>query len=236
MARNVTLEQLVDDLRAEVGRDSSVAAGKNELPGFKKRLARMQNQLYQKFDWPFMRTEQTIALQAGERYYDWPTLLNPDRVEKVEVRWNTSWYPVLRGIGPNEYNSYDSVDDERSDPVLRWDVRSTGASLAAQVEQIELWPIPASNDPVLHMWGMRPLRALVAEADRCDIDSDLIVLTLAAKILARGKSADAPLVKKEADDLWRRLTGNSRGADESISMIGTGGRPQKVVGTIIRIA
>lgn len=236
MARGVQLLQLVDELRAETGRDSSVAAGKNELHSLKKRLARTQNVLYQSFDWPFMRVEATIELEAGERYYDWPDEINPDRVEDLKVQWNSTWYPVCRGIGANEYNSYNSDADERSDPMLRWDVRSTGTDLADQSEQIEVWPIPASDEPVLHIWAMRPLKALIDDTDVCDIDSDLIVYTLAAKMLARQKSPDAPLIQKEADRLYRKFTGNRRGAQESISMVGNGGSPQKYVGTIIRVA
>lgn len=235
MARGVQLTQLLDDLRAETGRDSSVAAGRNELHSLKKRLAREQNKLYQAYDWPFLRVQQTIALQAGERHYDWPALLNKERVEKIRVLWNSSWYDTVRGITEADYNSYNSLADERSDPVLKWDIRSTGATLAAQAEQVEVWPLPASNDPVLHLWGLRPLKPLIADEDVCDIDSDLIVLSLASKMLARQKSADAGAVLKDFQKLWSHLTGNSQGGGGNINMTG-GGLPKKFVGTIIRVA
>jgi hypothetical protein len=236
MARGVQLTQLVDDLRAETGRDSSVAAGKNELHALKKRLAREQNKLYQAFDWPFLRVQVTIDMQAGERYYDWPATINPDRLQDVKILWNNSWYPVERGITAEHYNSYNSLEDERSDPVLRFDVRSTGTIADADIaEQIEVWPIPASDDPVLHMWGLRPLRALTSDSDVCDIDSDLIVMSLAAKMLARQKAADANRVAQEFERLWRNLTGNSQGASQNINMA-AGAAPKKFVGTIIRVA
>lgn len=235
MARGVQLLQLVDELRAETGRDASVAAGKNELHSLKKRLAREQNKLYQAHDWPFLRVQATITMQAGERYYDWPAEINPDRLQDMKVRWNNSWYPVCRGITAEEYNAYDSLEDERSDPVIRWDVRTTGADLAAQAEQIEVWPIPASNVPVLHLWGMRPLKVLIAEDDVCDIDSDLIVLSLAAKMLKRQKSPDAADVAAEFAKMWRNMTGNRQGGSENLNM-SAGAAPRKFVGTIIRIA
>lgn len=235
MARGVQLTQLVDELRAETGRDSSVAAGRNELHSLKLRLARTQRALYAAYDWPFMRVQTTISLQAGERYYDWPSDIDKDRLQQMQVKWNSTWYPVCRGITADDYNSYDSPADERSDPMQKWDLRTTGATLAAQVEQIEVWPVPASNDQVLHLWGIRPLKALTSDDHVCDLDSDLIVWTLAAKILGRQKAADAPLVQKQADDLWKKLTGNSQGGSSNISMRG-GAATQKYVGTIIRVA
>ena len=235
MARGVQLTQLVDDLRAETGRDSSVAAGRNELHSLKQRLARAQRTLYAAYDWPFLRVQATIPLQAGERYYDWPEEIDKDRLQEMQVKWNSTWYPVCRGISADDYNSYDSAADERNDPAQKWDIRTTGATLATQVEQIEVWPVPASNDAVLHLWGLRPLKALTSDSDVCDLDSDLIVLSLAAKMLGRQKSADAPLVQKQADDLWKKLTGNSQGGSGNISMRG-GASAQKYVGTIIRVA
>ena len=58
MARGVQLTQLVDDLRAETGRDSSVAAGRNELHSLKQRLARAQRTLSAAYDWPFLRVQE----------------------------------------------------------------------------------------------------------------------------------------------------------------------------------
>ncbi len=235
MARGTQLLQLVAKLRAETGRSDNVSAGRNEETALKTRLAAVQEDLYQAYDWPFLRTETTIPMQAGERYYDWPNLLNSDRLTKIKLRWNNSWYGVERGIGENEYNSYDSINDERADPVLRFDVRSTGADLATQVEQVEVWPIPASNTPVLYLWGLRPLKPLIANTDVCDLDDNLIVWTLAAEILARQKSADAGRTLTKAQNLFAKLTGNSQGGGGNLSLL-SGARPRKVVGTIIRVA
>src|SRR3546814_15776455 len=46
----------------------------------------------------------------------------------------------MRGIRSEDYAAYDSAAGERVDPVLRWDVQFTGTT-----DQIEVWPIPASN-------------------------------------------------------------------------------------------
>ena len=235
MARGTQLLQLVAQLRAETGRSDNVAAGRNEETSLKARLKATQEALYQAFDWPFLRAMQTIPMQAGDRYYNWPALVHPDRLTRIKLRWNNTWYSVERGIGENEYNSYDSENDERSDPVWRFDIRSTGADLASQVEQIEVWPIPASNDPVLYLWGLRPLKPLVANTDVCDLDDNLIVWTLAAEILARQKSADAGRMLDKARNLYMKLTGNSQAGSGNVSLR-DGARTPKVVGTIIRVA
>lgn len=231
MARGTQLIQLVAKLRAETGRSDNVSAGRNEESSLKSRLAAMQELLYQSFDWPFLKTEATKSLAAGQRYYDWPTTINPDRLtDDIKLRWNNSWYPIERGIGANEYNSYDSINDERTDPALRFEVRAVG-----NAEQIEVWPIPAGNAQVLYFWGLRPLRPLTENTHVADLDDNLIVWTLAAEILANQKSPNAKRVADKAAALYQKLTGNSRGGSGNLSLL-DGVRSPKVVGTIIRVA
>lgn len=231
MARGTQLIQLVAKLRAETGRSDNVSAGRNEEPSLKSRLASTQELLYQSYDWPFLKTEATKSLAAGQRYYDWPTTINPDRLtDEIKLRWQNSWYPIGRGIGANEYNSYDPNDDERADPALRFEVRAVGNN-----EQIEIWPLPASNDQVLYFWGLRPLRALTENTHVADLDDNLIVWTLAAEILANQKSPNAKRVADKAAALYQKLTGNSRGGGGNLSLL-DGVRAPRVVGTIIRVA
>jgi hypothetical protein len=232
MARGTQLLQLVEMLRAETGRSDNVSAGRNEETSLKRRLRATQELLYQAYDWPFLKIEATKDLAAGQRHYDWPVTINPDRLtDKIKLRWQNSWYPIERGIGANEYNSYDSINDERTDPALRFEVRAVGASS----EQIEIWPIPASNDQVLYFWGLRPLRPLTENTHVADLDDNLIVWTLAAKLLARQKSPDAKQMSDQAATLYSKLTGNSQGGGQNLSLL-DGQRNPRVVGTIIRVA
>jgi len=229
MARGTQLLALVDRLKDETGRSSAVSVGVDELPSLKNLLRRTQNWLYEDYDWPFLRVNRSTNLQAGERYYDFPTDLNVERVEETVCLYNTTRYPVLRGIEFDDYNTYDSDLDERSDPILKWDVRSIN-----NVEQAEVWPIPASNATKLLWRGIRALRPLIADADVCDLDDDLIVLFAASEILQRQKSSDAKAKLDFAQQHYTRLKGRHKGTSPTITL--GGGTQKKFVGTIIRVS
>src|SRR3546814_4423912 len=68
---------------------------------------------------------------------------------------------VMRGIRSEDYAAYDSAAGERVDPVLRWDVQFTGTT-----DQIEVWPIPASNGMRLQVFGKKVLAPLIEDDDR----------------------------------------------------------------------
>jgi hypothetical protein len=186
MARKKQLLQLIADLRAETGRTQNVAVGVDEVENLKILLQRTQETLYDSHDWSFLNISRSISLANGQRYYDFPSDLNHDRIHKVSLRRNRVYSHMERGIGPAEMNAYDSNADERSDPAMRWDIRDTGSS-----EQMEIWPIPSSDTDQVWLWGTKDLSPLVEESDRADLDDRLIVLFAAAELLARQKSSDA---------------------------------------------
>lgn len=223
MARNVQLIQMVASLRDELGLSNSVAVGVDDVPSLKRSLRRVQEGLYDEYDWPHLRIfTAKIALSAGQRYYDVPADLNYERIERAVTWWGDIPKTIDRGIGFHEYASYDSERDERSDPALRWDIRWTGT-----VEQIEVWPIPASSDYSLQWRGIRKLRPLLLDTDVCDIDERLIVLFAAAEHLERSKAGDAASKRAQAQALLSRLKGRSTAGGGRIRLglgQGTGAR------------
>lgn len=235
MARSVQLVQLVEKVRAEIGQSTDVSVGKDTIPMLKQHIRRVQETLYDAYDWPFLRVIPFKTLSAGQRYYDFPTDLNMERVEEVQVWWSGEPQPVERGIDFSHYASYDPNEDERADPVLRWDVRWTGSA-----EQIEVWPIPAtthsSGAPYrLQFKGIRPLRALTADSDVCDLDDQLIVLHVAAELLTRQKSADALAKVEAAKARMNTLIGRVKGASSPF-VLGGGAAPRPArCGTVIRV-
>ena len=203
MARGTQLLQLVTMLRNESNRDDSVAVGVDETPALKQILRRWQNTLYERHDWPHLRTVfDRISLQAGQRYYDFPSDLNFDRIEDVAVWQSGVPLPITKGIGFNEYASYDSESDVRADPALRWDVRWTGTK-----EQIEVWPVPASNNYSLQFIGIRKCRSLIENSDVCDLDDHMIVLFAAAELLPKGSEL-AKVKSGLAADRYNTLRAN----------------------------
>lgn len=214
MARGTQLLQLVEDLREEVGRATSVAVGNSDLPGLKQKLRRTQELLYDDYDWPFLRQIFPAKyLLAGERYYDFPTGLNLERVESVELWYSNMPRPIERGITAREYAIYNPEDDARSEPAMAWDVRWTGTK-----EQIEIWPLPVSNAQYLQFTGIRTLRPLIADSDVADLDDQVIVLFCAAEILARQGAKNAPMVLKLAQARLGTMRMRSKGATRTRRM------------------
>lgn len=195
MATGTTLTVLLDDLREELGTSNSPSIGQAERAILVRALNRAQKFYFNDFNWPHLRVRSDVLSVAGQRYYDLPNDISLDHVEKIDVKWGESWLPVERGI-PNElYTAVDSDDDIRLDPVQRWDVIDVGTGA-----QIEFWPIPSTNNIIIRFEGFKEPPKLINGSDQALLDDDLIVLTAAAKLLARNGAEDA----EEAANAARR--------------------------------
>lgn len=227
MPRGTQFGDVIQAFRAEVRQSSQVNVGADSLPHVMQLIVRTQRMLYAKYDWSFLRPPmQTIALSAGQRYYDCPAELNIDRIERAVLKLGQNLIRMDRGIQFEDYAIWDSDDGVRSSPTLKYDFRWTGTSL-----QVEAFPIPA--DSLNSMWFkcMRPLRQLVDMSDPLDLDDDLVVLFAAAEELAAQKAADAPIKMKAAMAHLASLQKNDSSGDKPIQMnLGnrTYGAPSKV--------
>lgn len=219
MARGKQLQELVAMLRAETGRSQNVAVGVSELDNLKSQLRTRQEVLYDEYDWPFLTIERSVTLQAGQRFYDFPTDLNYDRLNCVKFKYGGQFVDVERGIDFDDYSVYDSNADERSSPVVKWDIRDTGSG-----EQLEIWPIP-NEAGTIHFFGTKALSPLVQDEDRAILDDILIVFFVAAEILARQKSPDAKNKLDLANARLLKLRQNSQAASKTIQIgLGKKGR------------
>lgn len=211
MARNVTLGELIDDVRAEAGHSLQANLGAAMREVLVKIIQRQQRRLWEDYDWTFLRVDRDVAVQAGQRYYDIPTDLSLERIEKVEFKYGDRWIPMRHGIGREQLDQHDSDKGIRAFPVERW----------AEYEnnQVEFWPIPSQNgslansSDVVRFTGIRKLRPLVQESDRADLDDTLLVLYSAAEILAREKSADAGLKLQMAEKHYARIRARNSKTD-----------------------
>lgn len=217
MARIVQLRQLIEDLRALTGSDTSTATGVSLLPALKYRLNAKQRLVYQTGGWAQLRITSEIELQTDERYYDMPSTMDFDRIEEVAINWSNTPHPLERGISFEQYAVYDSDAGETSSPVRRWDVKRPDVDL----EQIEVWPIPADNDMVLQFRGFRKLTDMVSDDDYCLLDGDMLVELCAADILKRKDSKDADDIREQAVSRRSALLGNSH-SGALVTSMGTG--------------
>lgn len=225
MARGTTLGNLLTQLRVTLGHTTNPAVGAEFTDNLKSALATAQNELWDDYDWPFLKVRKDKSLNAGQRYYDFPDDLSLDGVESVHYLYGTQYLPVSQGIDPESYSAFNSDNDERSDPVQRWDAIDTGTL------QFEVWPLPAT-DGTLRFKGKRDLGALVAETDTADLDDRLIVLQAAVDI-----ETDEAKVKR-FDTLFNRRLVKVRGriASKKRYTMGDNAVPRRRYGSIVVVS
>jgi len=207
MARNTTLQVLLDDLRAEAGHSVQANLGRATETMMLTLLNRVQRRLWEDFSWPFLHTKKNIVMQAGDRYYNVPSGMTLERIESAEFKWSNRWGKVKYGIEPGHYNQWDSDRDVRSWPILRYEAYGDVAG------QLEVWPVPSENGDAttgegnLRLEGVKNLSPLNAKTDTADLDDQLIVLFAAAELLARQKSADGQIKMGQAQSHYVRVKG-----------------------------
>lgn len=201
MARGTTFGEVITMFREETGRATSSALGQNEIGAIKGKLRRTYRWLHADFNWPHLMIRRDKTVSAGERYFTLPADLDIERVTpRVEVKDEADgqWYPLEYGIDAANYNFTDSDLDERDDWPARWQIYEN--------DQIEIWPIPATEH-TLRFHGFSRPKPLVNENEVLDLDDDLVVLYAVQRQLLRDKSADAQDYAQMARALYLKLKG-----------------------------
>jgi len=203
MARGTTLNSLIEQLRAEAGYSLSVSLGAANRDVLVNLLQRTQRRLWEDFSWPFLRIKSDIAASDGLRYYNIPSNIDVDRIERVEFKDGGYWTPLEYGVGAHQLAEHDSDESEKGWPVRNWEIYSDS--------QFEVWPIPNTNGTTstleghLRVTGIKNLADLVDADDRADLDDHLLVLFAAAEILARNKGGDAEAKFQQAQAHYARI-------------------------------
>lgn len=227
MARKSTLIDILNDFRAECRLSLNAAQNNQDRQRQVILLQRKQEWLWRDFDWPHLRVDRFIELQAGQRYYAPPSDIDIDRIQTISVQFDSAFVPLPAGIGDAEYTIYNSDLDDRTWPVQRWKL--------TEDEQIEVWPIPNSNyspttlDGRLRVTGIKRLAPFVADTDRADLDDRLITMHAAAEYLAQAGSQDAQLKLDQATTLYAKLRGQLMPRRKYGNMFGAKTTGQRVV-------
>lgn len=215
MARGTAFSELLTRLRAETGRSTNVAVGVDDVDMLREILNATYQTLYMNHDWAHLKKRfARFTLNAGQQFYDFPTGLNSERVLHAVVWRDGIATPLARGITDDDYNAYDPESDERAEPAMKWDVVWTGTS-----DQLEFWPLPSTNEQEVQFTGIQAAPRLVADADKCLLDDDLVVLFAAAEVLGE-KDGKSKLSK--AQEHLRLLKARGKGG-ETDHRIGLGG-------------
>lgn len=206
MARNSTLHLVLDMYRAEARISMHSALNTQAVEAQRELIRRTQTWLWEDFDWPLLRVERTIDIQEGQRYYEIPSDLTIDRIEKVELFYDQAYGPLKAGIDAEHYTAYNSDLDQRQSPPQRWRI--------SEDEQLEVWPIPdmdadtTSLEGRIKITGIRKLQPLVEDTHRLDLDDRMVSLYCAADTLAASGAKDANLKLDQANKRYAKLRGS----------------------------
>lgn len=214
MARNNTLNELVEMVRDECKLSTNSSRGTDHRNYIVRLIRRYYEQLYDEHDWAFLKITREDAgkdIEAGQRYYDFPAELNLERAHTLWMKWGEQWIPLEYGITPADYSAQDSDADERSDPAMKWQVYGEN--------QFEIWPLPASDIAGgLRFEGIKKMTQLIDNEHRCDIDGMLVSLFVAAEILGGNKDTETASSKKQAAAQDRFLAMKARAPRPRVRM------------------
>jgi len=192
MARGQTLAVV----RAALKRELRDAAETNSYQDvlYNGLLVDLHSDMCNAYDWDFLERNWDVAVAAGARYVDIPTsdtrnasvTINFERPVHVDRFFNRFYYPVESGITMELFNWRNSDLDNRQDPIMRWQMVSN-VNEAATPNQLEVWPIPLTNQ-VLRVTGQRSPLTVSGDGDTFDLDHLLLVYGVAANELANRNS------------------------------------------------
>ena len=206
MARGSTLKQVRRILRGHMGIVVDEGYNTADDSMHNQLIASKQTVLATRFQWPFLKDRWDIMISAGVRYSLLPTVtirnvpgpINTDNEVTAVVQYNTRWKDVDFLIGEEDYNVLDPDQDERMDPIEKWQFIG--------FNQFEVWPLPADQQK-LRFDGWRVPMEPVSDSDRLELDDELIALYIAAELLAKQEAKDAQPKMREAEYRLNELRG-----------------------------
>ena len=212
MALRKTFAEIVDATINEARLSTATSRGIDHRDHVEEIVKRNYYMLCEEFDsWQHLELKRDATgnrkvLQAGSRYYDWPTNLNPLKVTEAWVKWGSVWMPVTFGITYMDYSISDPSLDQRSDPILQWDYYGG--------TQFEVWPFPnsdgvADGNNEIAFVGQKLPEQVTGDNSRLDMDDIVLQLLSAAEILNENQSKNAEtkgqLAQRRLWDLQQKI-------------------------------
>lgn len=193
MAIGTTLNEIIEMTRNESKLSSNSSRGSDMREHIIQLIKRHYQVLADSYDWQHLelkRNEAFKACNANQRYYDFPTNLNTDKIDCAKFKFGGTWGEMDYGISLDDYNSQDSEAGQTSNIVLKWDYYGLG--------QFEVWPMPSGSDGIVSFVGQKKITPLTTDDARADLDDLLIALMASSEILAGNGQRDAAKIKADA--------------------------------------
>lgn len=200
MALRTTFGGVVEQVRNETRLSSNTSRGIDHIDHIRQVVKRTYKTLAEDFDWEHLQLKRDSAvsrklMQAGSRYYNFPTAVNPTKITGAWVKWGAVWLPMDYGITYDDRTAFDPDNDSRVDPPRKWAYYGG--------DQFEVWPLPATNGTAdgsneIAFEGQKAVEDLTSDSSRLDIDDHLVVLMAATEILASHGQKEHAQVKAGA--------------------------------------
>jgi hypothetical protein len=215
MPLGVTLLELRRELRAETGTSLNPNQGVQAQDSIDIILSRQQRELWDAYNWQHLQLWHDMPLVAGQARYDYPSAMAFDQIKRVLVAGTAggTWSLVSYGIQAHMVHGTPPQGTPRHWRNVATVNTSGPVPITNPVGQMELLPVPASDEMVLRLDGQAPLSPLISPTDTCIIDSKCIVLFAAAEVMATQKSEAAPMKLTKAQNYLRRILAD-QGADK----------------------
>lgn len=209
MPVGVALIDLRRDLRAESGQSLNPAQNVQSQATQDNQIDRQQRELWDAYQWPHLRYWVDVPLAQGQAVVDYPQEMPFDQINRIFISDGASqWKPLAYGL-----HAFDIAVTPQTGTPQRWGNKVTvTGGVTNPIGKIQFVPTPSAN-VTLRFEGQAPCNPLVADDDKCVLDSKAIVLFAAAEILATQKVEAAALKLTKAQNYLRKLLANS-GADK----------------------
>lgn len=189
-----TLGEIRADIQVRLGFGMSGQAGIVNSPLIDSMIRSAQEQLYLQYDFTEMKAVYERATGEAQTYYDYPANCNAERITEFSVKWSGRYIALKRGIEIENRNVNTSGVPQR------YELR----------DQIELWPVPDSQNYTLRFEYVKVLAPLVQNSDRTSLPSELVMLHALANAKSHYGDTDAATYTAQLDSALTKLKQRQR--------------------------
>lgn len=153
-----------------------------------------QEQLYVQFDWNELKAVDERLTGSDQKFYDYPSDCNIERITGMWVIWGGRHIPLIEGIDSN---------DRSFNP----------GGVPAKYErrdQYELWPVPSSNEYTIRTEYIKTLSPLNVDSDRTSLPSELVFLHALSNAKQHYRQPDAQTYASQLEALLSKLKSKHR--------------------------
>lgn len=189
-----TLGEIRSNIQTRLGFGMAGQAGIVNSALIDSMIQSAQEQLYLQFDWAELKAVYERSTGSDQQFYDYPVDCNIERMTSFVIIWGGRHIPLKEGIEPQH--------------------RTLNAgSVPARYErrdQIELYPIPQTDEYTLRFEYIKTLSPLIVNSDRTSLPSEIIYLHALSNAKAHYRQPDAETYASQLDALMNKLKAKHR--------------------------